>query len=221
MIIACLHTADSNIPLFEAAAAGTSAQLIHQVRADLLAAAEQAGGLTNAITNATEQALRTLATQADAVLLTCSTLGPVVNRFPATDRILRTDAALAEAAMAIGGGITVLCAAPTTLATTSDLFMEAARGHTVRLDIRLVPDAWALFKAGQQDAYWQLIAQAADDAYAEGADRVVLAQASMAGAAHLVTKGPRPLTSAEQSIRQIISPDTPAPVIPPNYQRAE
>jgi len=195
MIVACLHTADSNIALLDAVAQDIGVTLLHRVRADLLAEAEQAGGLTTAIADATEQALRDLAQHADAVLLTCSTLGPVVTRFPATARIYRTDAALADAAMAIGGKITILCAAPTTLAATSDLFTQVATGQEVQLDLQLVPDAWTLFKAGQQNAYWRTIAAAANNAYQAGADIVVLAQASMAGAANLVTEGPTPLTS--------------------------
>ncbi|WP_245317799.1 hypothetical protein [Ensifer sp. 1H6] len=49
MIIACLHTADSNVAVFEAAARelGLAAGVLrHAVRPDLLEAAERAGGLT-------------------------------------------------------------------------------------------------------------------------------------------------------------------------------
>ncbi len=49
--IACRHTVDSNIAVFEAAAQGLDLGLSHVVRADLLSCAE-------------------------AVLLTCSTVGP-------------------------------------------------------------------------------------------------------------------------------------------------
>ncbi len=83
MIISCLHTADSNVAVFENAARElglSSANLRHTVRADLLRAAEEAGGLTEDITQQTAAVLSALAAKADAVLLTCSTLGPSVVR---------------------------------------------------------------------------------------------------------------------------------------------
>ncbi len=72
MRIACLHTAESNVAVFEAARPD-GVRLSHAVRPDLLAAAE-AEGLTAAIAAATVEALGAL--DGDAVLLTCSTLGP-------------------------------------------------------------------------------------------------------------------------------------------------
>ncbi|WP_341317433.1 hypothetical protein WN982_39865 [Paraburkholderia sp. IMGN_8] len=82
MRIVCLHTADSNIAVFDAAARAAgwqSLDLHHAVRADLLAAAEQAGGLTDAIAAQTRAALLALRLDAHSVLLTCSTLGPAVD----------------------------------------------------------------------------------------------------------------------------------------------
>lgn len=54
---------------------------------------------------------------------------------------------------------------------------------------------WCRSKIGDQIGYLALIARAAESAYDDGASIVVLAQASMAGAAGLVKNGPRPLTS--------------------------
>src|SRR5262245_10403545 len=102
MRIACLHTAESNIAVFDQALAaldrGNTISLRHIVRADLLADAEQAGGLTHDIAAQTRSALEELSGDADAVLLTCSTLGPSIH---ADERaaILRVDAALAEEAV--------------------------------------------------------------------------------------------------------------------------
>ncbi|HUN50891.1 MAG TPA: hypothetical protein VMU42_07235, partial [Candidatus Sulfotelmatobacter sp.] len=75
MAIACLHTAESNVAVFDAAAAALGANLTHLVRADLLQAAEAAGGMTPAVAARTAALLHRLAEDADAVLLTCSTLG--------------------------------------------------------------------------------------------------------------------------------------------------
>lgn len=200
LIISCLHTADSNVAVFENAARElglSSANLRHTVRADLLRAAEEAGGLTEDITQQTAAALSALAAEADVVLLTCSTLGPSVaktgmgNAVP----ILRVDAALAEKAAAIGGKLVALCAVETTVAPTKALFADAARRSGAALEVRLVEGAWSLFKAGSRDGYLAVIARAAEAAYEDGASIVALAQASMAGAADHVGNGPRPLSS--------------------------
>ncbi len=177
MRIACLHTASSNVAVFDGARP-EGVELVHAVRPDLLAAAEAAGGLTPEIADATGAALRALAEGAEAVLLTCSTLGPAA----AAAGALRADAALAVAVARAGGAAEVLCAAPSTLAATSELFAEAAAGTGAWPDVRLVPGAWPLFHAGDLDAYHASIAAAAD---ASGADVVALAQASMAPAARL------------------------------------
>lgn len=174
MKIACLHTAQSNVAVFEATCP-EGVVLSHTVRPDLLAAAE-AEGLTQAIAAATSEALRAL--EADAVLLTCSTLGPAA----AAASAFRADAALAEAATARGGSVEVLCTAPSTLAATAELFGAAAERSGARVTIRLVPGAWELLHAGDHAAYAELIA---GDADASQADVVALAQASMAPAARL------------------------------------
>lgn len=198
MRMTCLHTASSNIKVFDAAAhkLGIAPNVLqHEVRADLLAAAEQAGGLTVDIANATASALRLLSLEADAVVLTCSTLGPVVDGLSPGAAILRTDQALAFAAAQAGGNIAVLCAVETTLEPTARLFQQAAQLTRASVDVQWVPGAWALFKAGDLDGYLAVIANAADRAYRDGASTVALAQASMSGAAARVTAGPPPLTS--------------------------
>ncbi|MGH6859310.1 MAG: aspartate/glutamate racemase family protein [Phyllobacterium sp.] len=199
MKIALLHTATGNVALFDAAAlhlglpGGT---LVHAVRADLLAAAETAGGLTPAIAGETAAVLRDLAARADAVVLACSTLGPSVDAVGAIEvPVLRVDDALAREAASKGGRVVALCTVETTLAPTTRLFEEAARLTGARVDVRLVPGCWAMLKAGDLAGYHAAIAIAADRAYDDGAGIVALAQASMTGAADRVTRGPRPLTS--------------------------
>jgi hypothetical protein len=199
MKIACLHTAQSNVAILEAAAASLglpSGSLHHQVRADLLAAAELAGGLKPEIAEETKRVLLHLAAQSDAVLLSCSTLGPSVATIETTATpILRIDAALAEEAVRAGGRVVVLCAVETTLVPTTALFSEAARQTGASVDVRLVPGAWALFRAGDTAAYLASVASAADTAYREGPCVIALAQASMSAAAQLVTAGPAPMSS--------------------------
>ncbi|MBB5695812.1 aspartate/glutamate racemase family protein [Muricoccus pecuniae] len=200
MRLACLHTAQSNIAVFEAAGrdlglgAGT---LRHEVRADLLADAERDGGLTPEIEARTGEALLALSEGADAVLLTCSTLGPAAQAVAgmASVPVLRLDAAFAAEAVREGGKVVALCAVETTLGPTRAVFEEAARATGAEVEVRLVADAWAAFKAGERDRYLAMVAAASDAAIQDGATRVALAQASMAGAAELCREEATPLTS--------------------------
>ena len=195
MLIPCLHTAEINIAVFAAACPNPGVELSHEVRADLLAAAEQEGHVTSEIADRTADALMRLSQTSDAVILTCSTLGPVVADVAASTSVpmLRVDAALAAAATRAGRRVVALCAVETTVASTRNLF-DAAAENSAAVEIRLVPGAWKAFKAGRVAEYHAMVAEAADQAYRSGADVVALAQASMAGAAALCREG-RPLTS--------------------------
>lgn len=215
MRIACLHTAESNVAVFDSAAKalGIGLNILqHEVRADLLAAAERSGGLTAGISNATQQALLSLAHHADAVVLTCSTLGPSIEGLAknASPTIMRADEALARAAVhavhagTVGRKIVVLCAVETTVDPTSRLFMHAAERSKALVEIRLVSGAWALFKSGDFRGYLAAVAEAVDRAYLDGASVVALGQASMSGAASLVTTGPSPLTSATEGLKAAV-----------------
>ncbi|MGG5887191.1 hypothetical protein ACLF3G_08615 [Falsiroseomonas sp. HC035] len=192
--IACLHTAATNLRLFDEACP-PDVTLYHHLRDDLLAEAEAAGGMTADIAARTAAALEALAEPGtDAILLTCSTLGPAAGLVCAAIPVLRVDAALAEAACRNGGPVMALCAVHTTLAPTGALFAEAAARHGATLEVRLVEGAWAAFRAGEADRYAALVAAAADAAFDGGAAVVALAQASMAPAAALCRAG-TPLTS--------------------------
>lgn len=192
--IACLHTAAGNIAVFDAGCP-PRARLEHTLREDLLKDAEAAGGLTDAIADRTARALEALAAPGiDAILLTCSTVGPGAARARATLPVLRVDAALAEQATRGGGQVVVLCAVETTVEPTRAIFAAAAARHGATLDVRLVDGAWAAFRAGDPARYHAIIAAASDAAHAEGAAAVALAQASMTGAVALATRRP-PLAS--------------------------
>jgi hypothetical protein len=179
--------------------------LKHRVRSDLLAAAENAGNATAEILAQTLRELRSIAKGADGVVLTCSTLGPAAALASAELAIpvLRVDEALAADAVRGGGVVVVLCATGTTIAATRTLFEQAAIATGAEIEVRLVPGAWDLFRAGRQRDYWQHIADAADGAWQEGAAAVALAQASMAGAAALATTPL--LTSPESGLAAIVS----------------
>jgi hypothetical protein len=196
--IGCLHTADSNIAVFDAAAQALGPDcpvLDHEVRADLLLAAERAGGLTSDIADRTRAALLALCAGNDVAVLTCSTLGPAVEDIESPIPILRIDASLAKQAVRGGGKVVALCAVESTVAPTTRIFLDAAHDTAAVIDVRLVPGAWAMFKTGDMKGYLTTIALAADRAYEDGAAVVALAQASMARASVLVKRGPPPLNS--------------------------
>jgi aspartate/glutamate racemase len=206
--IACLHTIESNIEPFEAARrerSDVSLTLRHQVRDDLLAAVGRAGSFSAPIVAETVAALQALAADADGVLLTCSTLGPAV--VPAQSvchvPVIRVDQGLAREAVRRGGKVLVLCTASATLSSTQELFEAEARATGAAIEMRRVPDAWEHFRAGRLDRYFALTAQAADQAFREGAQTVVLAQVSMAPAAALCREG-RPLVSPATGLNSAV-----------------
>lgn len=209
MRIACLHTADSNIAIFDAAADAlgiTPDTLSHHARPDLLAAAMQAGTLTPALQQQTHDALLELAQTADLVLLTCSTLGPAaatandVSSVP----VWRVDEALATKAMSRAGKTRVLYAADTTLTPTQEVFERVKRHPKADVEFQRVDNAWDFFMAGNSAAYLQRIAAAADEAFQQGIERVALAQASMSGAVELTQFG-APLSSPRCALRDAIA----------------
>ena len=209
MRIACLHTAASNIEIFERAATGLqlkAGQLSHAVHSELLDEAEQHGGITQAVETKTLQIVNALITQADAVLITCSTLGSIADnaRTLFTKPVLRTDRALAEQALQTGQSVTVLCTALTTMQPTTALFRQVFAEAQVAPDIRLIDGAWDLFRAGEIKAYERAIADAANAAHDAGSQLVVLAQTSMANAAALIRHKGRVLDAPCAALRQLL-----------------
>ncbi|QQC66513.1 hypothetical protein [Paraburkholderia ginsengisoli] len=101
---------------------------------------------------------------------------------------------------AMAGVNVVPCAAPTTREPTARLFIHAATLSAAQADVQLVDGAWDRFRSGDSAGYLTMIAAATNTAYADGADVVALAQASMADAAELVTLGPPPLTSPQSGL---------------------
>lgn len=209
MTIACLHTAASNIAIFDDAAHALgmiNGALSHIVMPHLLAEAELTGGMTALQQQKLEQLLRSLTPWFDAILITCSTLGPVADDFNAEGHdcpVYRTDRMLADEVHRLPGKSLVLCAAESTLAATRALFCPATLPVEQHPEVQLIPGAWAAFKAGQQDAYLQMIAQAVADGKQQGADYVALAQVSMAAASRLFSADSQPLTSPQLALKVV------------------
>ncbi|MGW7289698.1 aspartate/glutamate racemase family protein [Streptomyces sp. NPDC054847] len=182
-MLALLHTSPVHIPVFDALRDSDhpSLALRHLVHADLLTRAMAEG--PQAVAAAVDAVLAgAVAEGATAVLCTCSTIGQVAEACAPRlgVPVLRVDRPMAAAA-ARHRRIVVVAAVRSTLAPTDALIREEAAGRDIDLSTRLVEGAWERFEAGDHDGYLDAVAGVLDDV--RDADVIVLAQASMAGAA--------------------------------------
>ena len=183
-IIACLHAARSNIAVFEEALLALDfedVQLLHRVESEWLDKAVEANEVTTDIAENIRQAIEELCQHADAVIITCTTLGVVAwDAKQFSKPVLRIDATLAKAASRYHGSILVLCTAQSTLGSTTHLFEAFIPGD--RLVVELIPRAWAWFNGGDTEGYHREIAHYIQQRRECPLGCIVLAQASMAGA---------------------------------------
>ncbi|MEU6898953.1 aspartate/glutamate racemase family protein [Streptomyces virginiae] len=188
-----LHTSPVHVPVFDGLRDRhhPGAVLRHLVAPELLDRARADGPRSVA------PALRELLAAAGPgpVLVTCSTIGATAEALaPALGApVLRVDRPMAAAAVRTGPRIAVLAALASTLTPTAELLAEEAGGRPVSVVPHLVPGAWESFEAGDTARYLSRVAEAADAV--TGADVIVLAQASMAGAALLATTATPVLSS--------------------------
>lgn len=185
MKIACLHTMEGNVELFDAVKP-EGATLVHAVREDLIRRAMEAGGASEALLDEAAEALRALMAEsgADALLLTCTSIAGAAARAGA----IRVDEALAAAAAAAagpGGLIEALITLPSTAEPTGEIFSRHAEAAGAEVRVTLVEGARAAFEARDFETYAALIAARAD---LSSAKVVALAQASMAPAAALTKR---------------------------------
>ncbi|MFE3660683.1 aspartate/glutamate racemase family protein [Streptomyces sp. NPDC059165] len=194
-ILALLHTAPVHVPVFESLRDDNhpGLRLRHLVDEELLRRARAEG--PDAVTDEVRAALAAaVAHGADAVLCTCSTVGAVAERHAAAVGVpvVRVDRPMARLAAA-HRRIVVVAALASTLAPTVELIREEAGTSDPDIDTRLVDGAWELFASGDEDGFLDAVAQAVDGV--RHARVIVLAQASMAGAAERVRTGVPVLTS--------------------------
>jgi Asp/Glu/hydantoin racemase len=146
---------------------------------------------------------------ADAVLVTCSTISPLVDmiRSSAAIRVLKIDEAMIREAVSLGRRVGVIATAATTLEPTRELLVaEAARqGKEVTPELVLVEGAIAALFAGDGESHDRLVAESALS-LARHSDVVVLAQASMARALAAMPEDQRPapiLSSPHLALAQV------------------
>jgi Asp/Glu/hydantoin racemase len=122
---------------------------------------------------------------ADAIVVTCSTLGPAVDaiRLIAPVPLFRIDRGMAEAAVRKARRIGVLATLSTTLKPTASLLRQAAEeaGASCEIAEFLCEGAFAKLMAGDRPAHHAAVREGFA-ALSSSVDLVVLAQASMADA---------------------------------------
>jgi len=123
---------------------------------------------------------------ADAVLVTCSSMGGVVDELRARHGwpVLRVDEAMVDVALAAGPRIGVIATLGSTLRPTADLVRRRARElgrdeTELQVLTRLVDGAFAALKAGDAEAHDAAVRGALREMLPK-VDAIVLAQASMA-----------------------------------------
>lgn len=189
-----LHTAEVHVATFdtlrETLAPGLP--LRHAVRPDWLE--EARAGRAEAL----RPQIAALIAGADGpVVCTCTTLGPLAEELGA----LRVDRPMMQDAARIGGRILMVYVLESTRVPSLGL-LESLTAPGAEVRPLPLPEAWPLFEAGDNAAFHAQIARAIRaDLAQDSADVVVLAQASMAGAAALLDDlGPPVLSSPRQAM---------------------
>lgn len=143
---------------------------------------------------------------AEAVLFTCSSIGTFAG--PLADElgspVYRIDEAMADEAVATGSRVSVVATLATTLGPTIALLRERAQcaGRDIELAEEIVPGAFEAIVAGDRELHDSLVSQAIERQAATN-DVVVLAQASMAGAAEMVVVDVPVLTSPRLGMQRL------------------
>lgn len=211
--LAFLHTASSNAELFETILRELSPgmQVRHKVNATLLTRALEDGQVTHALRSDLSCQLDSLKEEgAGLIVCTCSTLGDAAETAGQAlgVPVLRVDRPMAEAAIDVATDILIAACVPSTIGPTGALLARIAqdRSKDVKLHSLLMDDVWPLFEAGDLIGYSAAIAGRVHE-HLGNHDAVVLAQASMAGAADLCRDLPvpvfsSPLLGAREAVRR-------------------
>jgi Asp/Glu/hydantoin racemase len=226
--LALIHTVRSLVPMFgaltrELAPDVTTTNLVDEA---LLEEAVAAGEVPQATADRLERHVAAaLEAGASAVLVTCSSMGGVVDDLRARHGwpVLRVDEAMVDVALAAGRRIGVVATLGSTLQPTADLVRRRARDlgrdeTELQLLTRLVDDAFAALKAGDVEAHDAAVRGALRELIPQ-VDAIVLAQASMARVAGTLepdeARGTPILASpqlgVERAVKQLGTFDEPRP----------
>ena len=198
MTITLLHSAEAHRATFDAL---PGVALVHIVRPDFLERAQS--GIDDVLA---DEIIGVVSRGFGPVLCTCTTIGPVAAQAGA----LRIDWPMMQAAARRGGPVLLVCCLDSTRTPSLDLLATALHeaGNPGPVQILLLSDLWPLFTSGQTDDFHRAIAGVIRTAAAQPSDVkcVILAQASMAGAAPLLDDlGIPVLASPESALRAALA----------------
>ncbi|MFO7168859.1 MAG: aspartate/glutamate racemase family protein [Chloroflexota bacterium] len=197
-----LHTSFATVEMFrqllEAHLLGV--RIVNVVDDSLLADVRAAGRVTPSVTRRmVGYAVLAQGAGADAIFSTCSSVGEVADliRQAVDIPVVKIDDCMAEEAVALGERVAVVATVPTTLEPTARLIASKGRdiGREVEIRRHLVEGAFDALMAGRADEHDRLVMAEVERA-AQGADVVVLAQASMARLVPQLGELPVPVLSS-------------------------
>lgn len=187
--VTLIHTVGSLAPVFDGLVREriADAETTDVVDEGLLTETIAAGRIPDEVARRLEGHVdRAITGGADLVMVTCSSMGPVVERIAETAGVpvLRVDEAMADEALAAGSRIGVIATLSTTLEPTANVIRRRARETgrdpaSVEIVTHLVEDAFRELKAGDPERHDELVRAGLRELLPR-VDVVVLAQASMA-----------------------------------------
>lgn len=202
MTLTLIHTADVHRLTFNTLRdqLAPEAALTHLVRPDWLAQAQ--AGISEALRDEVGAAIDAAE---GPVLCSCTSLGPIAEAFGA----IRIDQPMMRAAAETGGRVLIAYCLRSTEAPSLSLLereLQAAGNMTPAAPLFL-GQHWPLFDAGDLQGFATALSQDIRHAAGQGQySAIVLAQASMAGAAAALQDLPCPvLTSPELALRAALS----------------
>lgn len=193
MSITLIHTIDLHCATFDRLRDQIAPDTIlhHHVRADWLERAR-----LGADPELADEVRQTVHNAEGQVLCTCTTIGQIAE----TAGAIRVDWPMMQTAAGAGGPILMVYCLQSTLLPSSELLERAVdeAGVTPRIDLFDLTDLWPLFEAEDQDAFARSIASRVQGICEDTGDIavVVLAQASMSGAAQYLDDLPQPVLSS-------------------------
>ena len=208
--LALIHTSPTLTPIFGALCAEQmpGITLFHMVDESLIRDTIEAGEVRKMTIRRLLGMVESAAAGADAVMVTCSTLGPAVTLVQQMFDlpVIRVDEAMAEAAVRTGHRLGVIATLRTTLEPTTALLRDKAAqaGRDVDLVECLCDGAFEAVLAGDTATHDRIVSAALLNEM-RGMDAVVLAQASMARVVNSMPAGVLRmpvLSSPELSVRR-------------------
>ena len=184
--VGMVHTSATHVQTFERLVEelmpGT--EVIHLVDEGLLKDIVRDGELTpKRIARLATLASFAVDSGAEAVMLTCSTVGPGVDKASESVGVplLKVDEAMADRAVELGTRIGIIATLHTTIAPTSDLIRQRAaiQGSPAHIETFLCSGAFEAFSGGDMETHDRIVIETLKEIMVR-VDVVVLAQASMA-----------------------------------------